>query len=247
MKQKNKLYVVGIGPGRWKEMTIEAAEILEACEVIVGYTVYVEGLQKYLPEKVYHTTPMRQEVERCHLAIQLGKEGKKVAMVCSGDPELYGMAGLLYELNEKEEVEIQVIPGVTAGFSGGARLGAPLTHDTCIISLSDLLTPWNTIATRLKKAGEGDFVICLYNPSSKKRKDFLRRACEILLEDKAPDTLCGIVKQIGREGECATLLTLEELKEVEVDMFSTVFIGNRETKRIGNHMVTPRGYRYESM
>lgn len=247
MNKKHSIYVVGIGPGRWEEMTIEAARILEESDCIVGYTVYVDLLRNHLPEKEYFTTPMRQEVERCRFVLEMGKQGKQVAMVCSGDPELYGMAGLLFELDEKQEVEIQVIPGVTAAFSGGARLGSPLTHDSCMISLSDLLTPWETIALRLKKAAEADFVICLYNPSSKKRKDYLKRACEILLEEKSEDTICGIVRQIGREGESIQVLSLRELKEEEVDMFSTVFIGNRETKKIGNSMVTPRGYRYETM
>ena len=140
-------------------------------------------------------------------------------------------------------MEIEVVPGVTAALGGAAVLGAPLGHDLCIISLSDLLTPWETIEKRLLAAAGGDFVICLYNPASRKRKDYLKKACEILRTCKTADTVCGIVKNIDREGEAFQILSLEELKETPADMFSTVYIGNQETKVIRGRMVTPRGYK----
>ena len=239
----NKVYVVGMGPGAYEEMTVRAVKTLEACEVIVGYTVYVDLLREHFPGKEFMTTSMRQEVQRCHMAFEAAAAGKTTAMVCSGDAGIYGMAGLMYEVGEEfPQVEIEVVPGVTAAIGGSAVLGAAVGHDCALISLSDLLTPWEAIEKRLLAAAEADFVICLYNPSSKKRSDFLKKACMLIQRYKADDTVCGIVRQIAREGEALKLLTLGELKDTEVDMFSTVFIGNRQTKIVRGHMVTPRGY-----
>ena len=240
----NKVYVIGMGPGAYEQMTIAAVEALKSCDVIVGYTVYVDLLKQYFPEKEYLTTPMRKEPERCRMAFEEAEKGHPTAMVCSGDSGIYGMAGLMYEIGEEyPDVEIKVLPGVTAALGGSAVLGAPLGHDCCLISLSDLLTPWELIEERLRCAAKADFVICLYNPSSRKRSTYLAKACEIMLEYKAEDTVCGIVKNIAREGETMQTLTLKELKETAVDMFSTVFIGNKQTKVIREKMVTPRGYR----
>ena len=239
----NKVYVVGMGPGAYEEMTVRAVKTLEACEVIVGYTVYVDLLREHFPGKEFMTTSMRQEVQRCHMAFEAAAAGKTTAMVCSGDAGIYGMAGLMYEVGEEfPQVEIEVVPGVTAAIGGSAVLGAAVGHDCALISLSDLLTPWEAIEKRLLAAAEADFVICLYNPSSKKRSDYLKKACMLTQRYKADDTVCGIVRQIAREGEALKLLTLGELKDTEVDMFSTVFIGNRQTKIVRGHMVTPRGY-----
>ena len=239
----NKVYVVGMGPGAYEEMTVRAVKTLEACEVIVGYTVYVDLLREHFPGKEFMTTSMRQEVHRCHMAFEAAAAGKTTAMVCSGDAGIYGMAGLMYEVGEEfPQVEIEVVPGVTAAIGGSAVLGAAVGHDCALISLSDLLTPWEAIEKRLLAAAEADFVICLYNPSSKKRSDYLKKACMLIQRYKADDTVCGIVRQIAREGEALKLLTLGELKDTEVDMFSTVFIGNRQTKIVRGHMVTPRGY-----
>ena len=239
----NKVYVVGMGPGAYEEMTVRAVKTLEACEVIVGYTVYVDLLREHFPGKEFMTTSMRQEVQRCHMAFEAAAAGKTTEMVCSGDAGIYGMAGLMYEVGEEfPQVEIEVVPGVTAAIGGSAVLGAAVGHDCALISLSDLLTPWEAIEKRLLAAAEADFVICLYNPSSKKRSDYLKKACMLIQRYKADDTVCGIVRQIAREGEALKLLTLGELKDTEVDMFSTVFIGNRQTKIVRGHMVTPRGY-----
>lgn len=239
-----KLYIVGIGPGNYEQMTIRAAEVLKTCDVIVGYTVYIDLIREHFGEKEFLTTPMRQEVKRCEMAFETAMEGKTVVMICSGDAGVYGMSGLLYEMGARyPEVALEVIPGVTAATAGAAVLGAPLMHDFCLISLSDLLTPWEKIERRLRAAAEADFVICLYNPSSKKRKDYLRRACEILLEYQSPDIVCGTVVNIGRTGEQKKVLSLEALKEEQVDMFTTVFIGNSQTMSLEEMMVTPRGYR----
>lgn len=239
-----KLYVVGFGCGSREGMTIEAEKAIINSDLVVGYTVYAELMKQYFPEKDYFCTGMRQEKERVRYALEQASSGKTVALICSGDSSVYGMAGLAYELSgDYPDVEIETVAGVTAALSGGAILGASLTHDFAVISLSDLLTPMDKILHRLKCAAEGDFTIALYNPSSKKRIDYLKKACEILLDYKSPDTVCGYVKNIGREGQESRVLTLGELKNTQVDMFTTVFIGNSETKLIGGKMVTPRGYR----
>ena len=239
----HKLYIVGIGPGNYEQMTIRAAEVLKTCDVIVGYTVYIDLIREHFGEKEFLTTPMRQEVKRCEMAFETAMEGKTVAMICSGDAGVYGMSGLLYEMGARyPEVALEVIPGVTAATAGAAVLGAPLMHDFCVISLSDLLTPWEQIERRLALAAAGDFSICLYNPSSKKRADYLRRACDILLREKSPDTVCGWVRNIGREGQQHRLLTLARLRDEQVDMFTTVFIGAATTQAVAGRMVTPRGY-----
>ena len=242
-----KLFVVGIGPGDYESMTIRAEKALKECSVIVGYTVYVELIEEFFPGKEFLTTPMRQEKERCRMAFSEAEKGKTTAMICSGDAGVYGMAGLIYEIGtEFPEVEIEIVPGITAALSGAALLGAPLTHDFAVISLSDLLTPWEKIEKRLLAAAEADFSICLYNPASKKRADYLRRACELLIKSRPAETVCGIVRNIGRDGEEKKLMSLGELRDYEADMFTTVFIGNSQTFLEGRDsqvMVTPRGYR----
>lgn len=239
----NDLYVVGIGPGAYEKMTLEAIRVLENCQTIVGYTVYVDLIRDHFPDKTYITTPMRQEEARCRMALEKAASGCPTALICSGDSGVYGMAGLVLELLPGyPKVRVKVIPGVTAALAGGALLGAPLAHDLAIISLSDLLTPMEKIRARLEAVAAADLVICLYNPSSKKRKDHLKMACTIVLGCRHKDTVCGIVKNIGRKGQELKILTLEALAEMETDMFTTVFIGNSQTKKIGPYMVTPRGY-----
>ncbi|WP_028521462.1 precorrin-3B C(17)-methyltransferase [Ruminococcus flavefaciens] len=239
-----KLYVVGIGCGSREGMTLEAQQAVMNSDVVVGYTVYAEQIKSFFPEKECLSTGMRQERDRVALALDLAQSGKTVSLVCSGDSQLYGMAGLAYELSaDYPDADIEVVAGVSAAFSGGAVLGSPMTHDLALISLSDLLTPMEKIEKRLRCAAEGDFVIALYNPSSKKRADYLMRACDIILQYRAEDTVCGYVRNIGREGQESRVLTLGELRGTAVDMFTTVFIGNSEAKVIGGKMVTPRGYR----
>ncbi|MBR3276410.1 MAG: precorrin-3B C(17)-methyltransferase [Eubacterium sp.] len=241
-----KLFVVGIGPGSYENMTMRAQQALAGCDIIVGYNVYVDLVKEHFADKEFLTTPMRREVERCELALEKAAEGNTVAMICSGDAGVYGMSGLIEELAVKyPDVEIETVPGVSAVLSGAAVLGAALMHDFAVISLSDWLTPWEKIEKRLAFAAQADFVMCFYNPSSHVRKDYLQKACDILLQYISPETVCGIVKNIGREGQEATVLTLGELRNTPVDMFSTVFIGNSQTMKLGNKMVTPRGYKHE--
>ena len=239
-----KLSIVGIGPGNYENMTIKADRALQSCDVIIGYHVYVDLVKERYPNKEFLTTPMTQEAKRCQMALDLAKEGKCVAMVCSGDSGIYGMAALSYELRgDCSDPEIEVIPGLTAACSGGALLGAPLTHDFAVISLSDRLTSWEKIEKRLEAAAAADLSIVLYNPASRGRPDHLRKACDILLRHLPEDRLCGVAQHIGRDGENKRLLSLGELKEAAIDMFCTVFIGNEMTREIAQNMVTPRGYR----
>ena len=239
-----KLYCIGIGPGGEEQMTLRAVRALEKCDCVAGYGLYLDLIESLVAGKERIQTGMTREVDRCAAAVAAAKAGKTVAVVSSGDAGVYGMAGLLLELCENEpEVEVEVIPGITAACSGGAVLGSPLTCDFACISLSDLLTPWEKIEQRLRGAAAGDFAIALYNPASKKRADHLRRACDILLETLPPETVCGTVRNIGREGETFALTTLGELRDTPVDMLTTVFIGNSRTRVIGGRMVTPRGYR----
>lgn len=242
-----KLYVVGIGPGEYDMMTGRAIKALKNAEVIVGYQVYTALVEQYFPDKEFVTTPMRQEVERCRMAIDMAAQGRKVAMISSGDAGIYGMAGLMYEVLEEKElsdcIELEIVAGVTAANAGAAYLGAPLMHDFALISLSDLMTPWEVIARRLQACAQADMGIVLYNPSSHKRRDYLQRACDILLEILSPERICGCVENIDREGTLTQVCTLGELRQMQVNMFTTVYIGNSQTRRIGNKMVTPRGYR----
>lgn len=240
----SKIYVVGIGPGSYDQMTIRAAEVLKNSDVIIGYTVYVDLVKEHFAGKEFLTTPMTKEAQRCRMAFEEAAKGKAVSMICSGDAGVYGMAGLMYEVGrDYPDIQVEVLPGVTAATAGAAVLGAPLIHDFCLISLSDLLTPWEKIEARLLHASEADLVICLYNPSSRKRKDYLQKACDLMLRFKGEDTVCATVGNIGRDGEESRLMTLRELRDTSVDMFTTVFIGNSQTMRMGDKMVTPRGYK----
>lgn len=239
------LYVVGLGPGDEALLTGQARAALAAADVLCGYTVYVNLVHPLYPEKETYTTPMRGEMDRCRWALETAAAGKNVALVCSGDAGVYGMASPVLELaREYPDVPIEVVPGVTAALSGAAVLGAPLGHDFCVISLSDLLTPWSLIEKRLRCAAQGDFALCLYNPASHRRKDHLQRAVEILLAaGKKADTPCATVRNIARPGQETAFYTLETLRDAPVDMFTTVFVGSSTTCRQGNWLVTPRGYR----
>ena len=239
-----RVTVVGLGPGAGRDLTGRAREALERADLIVGYTAYIALIREEFPEKEMMSTGMRREVDRCRAAVEAAVSGRDVAMVCSGDSGIYGMAGLIYEVaQEYPPIEIEVVPGITAACGGAAVLGAPLTHDFAVVSLSDLLTPWDKIALRLECAAKGDFVLCLYNPASHSRPDHLKRACDILMAaGKSPETICGYVQNIGRDGERGTITTLGALRDTQVDMFTTVFIGSSQTKLLGGKMVTPRGY-----
>ena len=241
---KGKVIVVGFGPGSKEDMTLKAEKVIREADVVTGYTTYIKILKEFFPDKEFKATGMLKEVDRCRMAIEDAMEGKTVAMVSSGDSGIYGMTGLIYELalDMDADIDIEAVPGVTAASSGAAILGAPLMHDVAIISLSDLMTPIEKIMKRVELAGEGDFVITLYNPKSHGRQDYLNQATDILLKYRDPQTPVGIARNIGRADQNKTITTLGKLKEADVDMFSTVFIGNSQTYVVDDVMITPRGY-----
>lgn len=235
-----------MGPGKEEMMTAEALEALERSDVIIGYTVYIKLLGERFAEKELLTTPMRREAERCELCFAEAAKGKQVSLICSGDAGVYGLASLMFEMSKRHpETELVVIPGITAANSGAAVLGAPLNHDYCVISLSDLLTPWEKIEKRLTAAAEGDFAMAIYNPSSHKRKDYLARACDILLRVIEEERACGYVENIGREGTRVVTCTLKELRDAQVNMFTTVFVGNSGSEIVNGKLITKRGYEIE--
>lgn len=244
-ESKKTVFVVGLGPGGGQFLTVQAQSALQQAEVLCGYTVYIDLVRPLYPEKECYATGMTRELDRCRWALDTARAGRDVALVCSGDAGVYGMASPLLELApDYPDVAVDIVPGLTAALSGGAVLGAPLAHDFCVISLSDRLTPWEVIEKRLACAAMGDFCVALYNPSSKGRPDYLAKAVRILLENgKSADTVCGLVRNIGREGQTARVLSLAQLESTAVDMFTTVYIGNTATKQLGGKMVTPRGYR----
>ncbi len=237
----NVLYVVGLGPGGSRWMTWEARAALEQAEVLCGYTVYLDLIRGEFPDKEYFSTPMTQKLSAVGRRWS-GPGRRTTALVCSGDAGVYGMAGPVLELAPQfPEVEIQVVPGVTAALAGAAVLGAPLMHDFTVLSLSDLLTPWEVIRRRLELAAQGTLSSASTTPSSRRRRDHLRMACDIVLAHRGPETVCGWVRNAGRAQEEHQVLTLGELQEAQVDMFTTVFIGSAATRRIGDRMVTPGG------
>ena len=238
-----KIYVVGIGPGDSSMMTLQAKEAIKRSDIIAGFKTYTALVREEFSDKEFFENGMRGEVERCRKCIEFAREGKTVALICSGDAGVYGMASPLLEIAEREGFDdVEVIPGVTAALSGSALLGAPIGADFCVISLSDLLTPWEVIAKRLRCAAEGDFCIAIYNPASRTRADHLRRALSILMEILPDGTACGYVRNIGRDGCEKKVCTLKELIDVNADMFVTVFVGNSKTVIAGRKLITPRGY-----
>ncbi len=239
------IYVVGFGPGDKQFMTMQAVEIIEQADLIVGYTTYTDILKAQFPDKKYISTPMRKETDRCRLAIEKALEGNTVAMVSSGDSGIYGMAGIMLEIADdmQADVEIVTVPGITAASTAASVLGAPLMHDLSLISLSDLMTPLELIFRRVEAAASADFVISLYNPKSGKRVDYLEKAADIIMKYRDKGTPVGIVRNAGRPDQKAWLTTLSELKNEPVDMFCVVIIGNSQTYVKNNRMITPRGYK----
>lgn len=238
------IYVIGTGPGSEKYMTKEALEAIKECDTIVGYKTYIKLIKHLLVGKVVIENGMRQEKERCLEALELSSQGKKVALISGGDSGVYGMAGLILELNSKRNKaeDINIIQGVTSSISAASVLGAPLMHDFCQISLSDLMTPWSIIEKRIKMASDADFVICIYNPRSKGRSEHLKRAFEIMGEYKSLDTPVGIVKNAGRENQEVYILDIKSMNYEICDMSTMVIVGNKESYIDNGKIVTPRGY-----
>lgn len=241
MSNYGKVYVVGIGPGLHDHMTNAAKVAIDKADVIVGYSTYLEIIADIIKGKEIDSSGMKKETDRCSRALEYAREGKTVAVVSSGDPGVYGMAGLVLEL--ASDVEVEIVPGVSAANAAAAALGAPLMHDYCVISLSDLLTDWELIKRRIDAAGMGDFVIALYNPKSMKRIKHIEIAREILLKHKSGSTPVGIVQNAKREGEKIVVTTLDDMLNHEINMFTTVIIGNANTYVKNGKIVTPRGYK----
>ena len=237
---------MGIGPGSFADMSQRAADAIQAAEVIVGYDTYLALISELVAGKETIGTGMMQEIDRSRAAVEAAQTGRKVAVVSSGDPGIYGMAGLVLELvlEQPEEVrpEVEIVPGISAVSAAAAILGAPLMHDFAVISLSDLLTPWEVIEKRAEMAAAGDFVIALYNPKSTRRTSQIEKVREILLRHRPATTPVGIVRQASRPGQSITLSNLDEFTGEEIDMFSLVIIGNSQTFIRDGLMVTPRGY-----
>ena len=244
-----RIDVVGFGPGGYEYMTVQAIAAMKAADVIVGYTTYIDLIKDIFPDKNFLNTPMTREVERCRIALEEAKKGQQVALISSGDSGIYGMAGIMLQVVQAsgEDIPVRIIPGVTAASAGASMLGAPLMNDFAIISLSDLMVPITQIMLRVKCAAEGDFVICLYNPKSRKRKDYLEKAADIIMTYRKPETPVGIVRRAGRENSSCEVTTLKELKNAEVDMFTIVIIGNSMTYVQDGKIITPRGYVMEEV
>lgn len=242
------LHIVGIGPGAEDLVTPRARRVLEQAQAIVGYTLYVDLVRTWLPDAPFYSSPIGSEEERARRALALATELERVALLGSGDAGVYGLAGLAHELLEDYSAgagpipDIEVVPGVTAATAAAALLGAPLGHDFAAISLSDLLTPWQTIVRRLEAAASADFVIALYNPTSRARHPRFLEACSLLLRHRAGSTPIGIVTDASREGQQVLVTVLERLPSAGVGMLSTVIVGNSMTRIAGGRMVTPRGY-----
>nr|WP_314277708.1 precorrin-3B C(17)-methyltransferase [uncultured Peptostreptococcus sp.] len=238
------IYVVGIGPGNKEYMTLEALETIKKCDIIIGYKTYINLIKDLVSGKYILENGMRQEVDRCTRALDLSSKGHKVALISGGDSGVYAMAGLVYELNSKldKREDIRVVQGVTSSISAAASLGAPLMHDFCQISLSDLMTDWSLIEKRIELASRADFVICIYNPKSKGRPDHLETAFNIIREYKPATTPVGIVKNAGRSNEEKYIMTLASMDFEICDMSTMIIVGNKETFIDGDIMITPRGY-----
>lgn len=239
-----KIYCIGIGPGDEKYLTNEARQAILNSEVLVGYKYYISYVENIFKGEEVISTGMKKEKERAAAAFEEAEKGKNVAVISSGDAGVYGMAPLLWEMKQQRNspVDIEVIPGISVMFAAAARLGAPLGHDFCSISLSDLLTPWDKIEKRIKAAAEADFVTAIYNPVSKERFWQLMRLKDLFLEVRSPETPVGICRQVGRSEECFVVIPLKELDASQIDMFTVVLIGNSQSKTFENHIITPRGY-----
>lgn len=236
------LRIIGIGPGSKEHMTYRAAEAIASSQVIVGYKTYIDLIKDLITDQEVAQNGMKREVERCEKAIEIARTGKSVAVISSGDAGVYGMAGLVLELLGDEDMAVEIIPGVTASSAAASIAGAPLMHDYCHISLSDLLTPLDKIEKRVRAAIQGDFVICFYNPRSKGRPDHLEQAFKWIKEETEVDLNVAVVKDASREGQKCLYGSVNHFDFESVDMTSLVIVGNETTRMINGKLVTPRGY-----
>ncbi|KAG2473447.1 MAG: putative Precorrin-3B C(17)-methyltransferase [Nitrosopumilales archaeon] len=247
---EGKLYIVGVGPGHHDHMTYRAKQVIEESDTIVGYETYVNIVQDLIEGKDVYRYAMTQEVERAHQCIDLAKSGKIVSLVSSGDPGIYGMAGLIYEIlaesdwDPKNGLPVEIIPGISALNSCASIIGSPLMTDFAVLSMSDLLVPWEIIVKRVEAAAQGDFVIVIYNPSSKKRIHQLQDTIKILLKYRKPTTPVAIIKGAFRDSQTVVLTDLENLTNHsdKLGMITTVIVGNSSTYNYKDLMINPRGY-----
>lgn len=237
-----KIYVVGLGPGNKENMTFRAYDVLKNSDIIIGYKTYVDLIEGMFPDKKIIKSYMKKEVARCEETLKLALEGNIISLISSGDAGVYGMAGLMLEIADGQ-VEVEIVPGITSANASASLGGAPIVHDSVNISLSNLLTDWELIKKRIDLASQGDFVITLYNPKSSGRPELINEARDIMLKHKRKDTPVLIARNVGREGENYDITTLSEMLDYEINMFSTVIIGNSNTKVVNNKMITPRGYK----
>lgn len=237
-----KIYVVGLGPGNKENMTFRAYDVLKNSDIIIGYKTYVDLIEGMFPDKKIIKSYMKKEVARCEETLKLALEGNIISLISSGDAGVYGMAGLMLEI-AGGQVEVEIVPGITSANASASLGGAPIVHDSVNISLSNLLTDWELIKKRIDLASQGDFVITLYNPKSSGRPELINEARDIMLKHKRKDTPVLIARNVGREGENYDITTLDKMLDYEINMFSTVIIGNSNTKVLNNKMITPRGYK----
>ena len=237
-----KIYVVGLGPGNKENMTFRAYDVLKNSDIIIGYKTYVDLIEGMFPDKKIIKSYMKKEVARCEETLKLALEGNIISLISSGDAGVYGMAGLMLEI-AGDQVEVEIVPGITSANASASLGGAPIVHDSVNISLSNLLTDWELIKKRIDLASQGDFVITLYNPKSSGRSELINEARDIMLKHKRKDTPVLIARNVGREGENYDITTLDKMLDYEINMFSTVIIGNSKTKVLNNKMITPRGYK----
>jgi precorrin-3B C17-methyltransferase len=248
--EKGTLYLVGIGPGNYNNMTTHCSAVLKSCDVVVGYARYVELVRAFIGEKKIISSGMRHEAERCYQAINEADSGKVVALISSGDAGVYGMAGLALEIIEREKLwdrfDLEIVPGIPAIHAAAAGFGAPLMNDYAVVSLSDLLVPWEMIVKRLTYALRADFVVCLYNPGSTRRTHQIKEAHSLMLDHRGADTPVGIARNVGRKGESLTVTTLGKMLHYKIDMVTIIIVGNSTTVFANEKMITPRGYSLNS-
>ena len=241
-----KITVIGLGPGSLDDMTPKALKAIQQAEVVAGYNTYIKLIETLLEGKKVIGTGMMQEIDRCSLAVESAVGGKNTIVVSSGDSGVYGMAGLVLEIvlkyKKEERPEVEIIAGISAVNASASILGAPLMHDFAVISLSNLLTPWELIKKRVECAAQGDFVVALYHPKSKKRVQNIEEVREIMLKYKSPDTPVGIVNNASRPNQAKAISTLRDFTKEDINMFSMVIIGNSKTYVKDGYMITPRGY-----
>lgn len=240
-----KIYVIGIGPGNKENMTFRAYNSMEKSDVIIGHKTYVSLVEKIFENKIFIKSFMKKEIERCEETLRLAREGQIVSLISSGDAGVYGMAGIMLEIASGSGIEVEVVPGVTAATASASLVGAPIMHDSVTISLSDLLTDWELIKKRIELASKGDFVISLYNPKSKSRTKQIEEARDIMMKYKDSKIPVLIARNVGRIGENYEITDIENMLNCEINMFSTVIVGNSKTFVKNGKMITPRGYKVD--